>query len=152
PQMPASWLVARANSRQSCATVQAVQIRRAVSICSRAVPVIPMGKNTSGSESRHAERVRQDSRSHSWVRIQVRATNFDLRRYWSRWFGRTAWPRGAVVLGTSPRGEPAPYVETRSRTRGLTWGFVRPPQRCPTFPQHFPKRRWMSGVRGEWEE
>ena len=55
PQMPASWLVASANSRHSSVTWQAVQIRRAVSICSSAGPVVPMGKKTSGSESRHAE-------------------------------------------------------------------------------------------------
>ena len=58
PQTPASWLVARANSRHSSLTGQAVQIRRAVSIWSRAGPVVPMGKKTSGSESRQAERVR----------------------------------------------------------------------------------------------
>ena len=58
PQMPASWLVARANSRHSSFTAQAVQMRRAVSICSSAGPVLPMGKKTSGSESRQAERVR----------------------------------------------------------------------------------------------
>ena len=55
-------------------TVHAVQIRRAVSICSSAGPVLPIGKNTSGSVSRHAERLRHASTSQSWVRIQVSAT------------------------------------------------------------------------------
>src|SRR3954468_18291259 len=74
PQMPASWLVARANSRHSSFTVQAPQMRRAVSICSTAGPLLPMGKNTSGSESRQAERVRHALTSQSCVRTQVSAT------------------------------------------------------------------------------
>src|SRR6188768_3425885 len=72
--MPASWLVARANSRHSSLTVHAPQIRRAVSICSTAGPLLPMGKNTSGSESRQAERVRHALTSQSCVRTQVSAT------------------------------------------------------------------------------
>src|SRR3954463_2656993 len=74
PQIPASWLVARANSRHSSLTVHAPQILRAVSICSTAGPLLPIGKNTSGSESRHAERVRHALTSQSCVRTQVNAT------------------------------------------------------------------------------
>ena len=75
PQIPASWLVASANSRHSSFTAQAVQMRRAVSICSRAGPLLPMGKKTSGSESRQAERVRHALTSQSCVRTQVSATH-----------------------------------------------------------------------------
>ena len=65
PQMPASWLVASANSMHSSRTGQAAQMRRAVSICSSAGPLLPMGKKTSGSESRQAERSRHSATSQS---------------------------------------------------------------------------------------
>src|SRR3954464_1801548 len=76
PQIPASWLVASANSRHSSLTAQALQMRRAVSICSTAGPLLPIGKKTSGSESRQAERVRHALTSQSCVRTQVSANAF----------------------------------------------------------------------------
>ncbi len=75
PQIPASWLVARANSRHSRATWQAVQMRRAVSICSSGVAGDPDREEhvgvgvPAGGAAAPARRVSQ-----SCVRIQVSAT------------------------------------------------------------------------------
>ena len=49
PQIPDSWLVARANSRHGSLASQAWQTRLAASICSMAGPVVPTGKKRSGS-------------------------------------------------------------------------------------------------------
>ena len=74
PQMPDSWFVARANSRQLSRASQVAHTAFARMICSTAGPVLPTGKNKSGSVSRHAARPRQSSISHSMLRVQVRAT------------------------------------------------------------------------------
>ena len=74
PQTPDSWFVARANSRHSSLASHCRHTILAASIWSRAGPVVPIGKNRSGSVSRHDARVRQSSRSQSWERLQVRAT------------------------------------------------------------------------------
>ncbi len=74
PQTPASWFVARANSRQSSRASQARQTALAASIWSNAGPVVPTGKNKSGSVYRQDARRRQSSTSHSYGRFQMRAT------------------------------------------------------------------------------
>jgi len=65
PQTPASWLVARANSRHSSRASHARHTTLAASIWSRARPVVPTGKNRSGSVSRQDAFWRQSSTSHS---------------------------------------------------------------------------------------
>ncbi len=74
PQIPDSWLVANANSRQDRTDSQLQHTCLADSICSIAAPVLPTGKNRSGSVSRHAARSRQSSTSHSMLRLQAKAT------------------------------------------------------------------------------
>ena len=74
PQTPASWLVARANSRQAACTSHCRHTALAAAICSMAGPVLPTGKNRSGSVSRQAAWSRQSSVSHSKGRLQVSAT------------------------------------------------------------------------------
>ena len=74
PQTPDSWLVARAKSRQVSWTSQLRQTRLADSIWSTAGPVVPMGKNRSGSVLRQAANCRQSPSSHSTVRFHMRAT------------------------------------------------------------------------------
>ena len=74
PHTPDSWLVARAKSRHGSSASQPRQTRLAASIWSMAGPVVPMGKNRSGSVFLQAARSRQSSSSHSTVRFQTRAT------------------------------------------------------------------------------
>ena len=71
---PDSWLVARAKSRQVSWTSQLRQTRLADSIWSTAGPVVPMGKNRSGSVLRQAANCLQSPSSHSTVRFHMRAT------------------------------------------------------------------------------
>ena len=59
PQTPASWPDSRAHWRQVSTTGQRRQTLLASSIWRRAGPVFPTGKNSSGSLSRHAARLRQ---------------------------------------------------------------------------------------------
>jgi aryl-alcohol dehydrogenase-like predicted oxidoreductase len=59
PQMPESWLVSKANSRHSTRTVHSPHTCRARSIWTRALPVVPTGKNKSGSVSRQMACFRQ---------------------------------------------------------------------------------------------
>ena len=54
PQIPESWLVSRANSRHSARTSHSPHTCLAFSSWSRAMPVVPIGKNSSGSVSRHS--------------------------------------------------------------------------------------------------
>ena len=54
PQTPASWPDSRADSRQSARTGHRPQTRFAASTCSSEGPVVPIGKNSSGSSSRQA--------------------------------------------------------------------------------------------------
>ena len=54
PHTPESWLVARAYSRHGAWASHCRQTALAFSICSMAGPVVPTGKNRSGSVSRHA--------------------------------------------------------------------------------------------------
>jgi hypothetical protein len=68
PHTPYSWLVVMANSRHAFCAGQARQNDLAASICSIAWPVTPIGKNRSGSRSRHTASSRQ-SRSFQFVRI-----------------------------------------------------------------------------------
>src|SRR5919106_4076888 len=99
-------------------------MRLAVSICSSAMPVLPMGKKTSGSESRHAERARHVFASQSWVLIQVRATRPPCSR------SSAYVPRGVLVRTfTSRSSGPARPSRQREDTgddhqgaRGLTCG------------------------------
>src|SRR5829696_8085612 len=74
--MPLSWLVTRAYSRQAVCASQAWQTALALAICSIAGPVVPTGKNRSGSVSRQAALSRQSSRSmdRDMLRLCVRAT------------------------------------------------------------------------------
>ena len=65
PQTPASWLVARANSRHSSRASHARHTILAASIWSMADPVVPTGKKRSGSVSRQDAFCRQSSTSHS---------------------------------------------------------------------------------------
>src|SRR5437764_5469635 len=76
PHTPDSWLVARANSRQADWASHWWQTDLAFSICSMAGPVVPTGKNRSGSVSRQADRSRQSSFCTERVRErdEVRAT------------------------------------------------------------------------------
>ncbi len=74
PQTPDSWLVARAKSRQVSWTSQLRHTRLADSIWSTAGPVVPMGKNRSGSVLRQAANCLQSPSSHSTVRFHMRAT------------------------------------------------------------------------------
>ena len=74
PQMPDSWFVARANSRQLSRASQVPHTPLAAMICSTAGPVLPTGKKRSGSVSRQAARSLQSSTSHSMLRVQVKAT------------------------------------------------------------------------------
>jgi hypothetical protein len=53
PHTPDSWLVARANSRHSSLASHNRHTILAASIWSSAGPVVPIGKNRSGSVSRH---------------------------------------------------------------------------------------------------
>ena len=54
PQTPASWPLSTAHCRQGSITGQRRHTCLASSIWSRAGPVFPMGKNSSGSTSRQA--------------------------------------------------------------------------------------------------
>lgn len=74
PQIPDSWFVARANSRQGSSASQAKQTLFAASICSIAGPVVPIGKKRSGSVFRQAATFRQSSASHSTERFHIKAT------------------------------------------------------------------------------
>src|SRR4029453_2174967 len=76
PQMPLSWVVVRAYSRQACCTSHVRHTALAFSICSMAGPVVPTGKNRSGSVSRQALSSRQSLRSmdRDRLRLCVRAT------------------------------------------------------------------------------
>jgi two-component sensor histidine kinase len=62
PQTPASWPDSSAHRRQGSATGHRLQTALASSICNRAGPVLPIGKNSSGSSSRQAARWRQSMR------------------------------------------------------------------------------------------
>lgn len=74
PHTPESWLVTRANSRQSLLASHVSQTALADSICSIAGPVVPTGKKRSGSVSWHAANDRQLSSTSVRLRISVNAT------------------------------------------------------------------------------
>ena len=59
PQTPASWPLSSAHVRQASTTAQRRQTAFASSICISAGPVLPIGKNSSGSSSRQAAPWRQ---------------------------------------------------------------------------------------------
>ena len=59
PHTPWSWPASRAQARHCSRTSQRRQTCLASSIWRIAGPVLPIGKNSSGSSSRHAERLRQ---------------------------------------------------------------------------------------------
>ena len=59
PQTPESWPERSAQSRHDCTTGQRRQTAFACSICTTAGPVVPIGKNSSGSSSRQSARWRQ---------------------------------------------------------------------------------------------
>ena len=59
PHTPASWFVSKAHSRQCALTSQRRHTALARSTWSSAGPVVPMGKKSSGSSSRHAALWRQ---------------------------------------------------------------------------------------------
>src|SRR4051812_31066766 len=109
PQTPASWLVARANSRHSWLAVQTSQISFAASIWSRAMPVAPTGKKSSGFESRQSERSRQSSASQSCVRTQVSVTA--CLSVWAT----PLWP---MRLRTEASKRRPRYERTRTRCKG----------------------------------
>ena len=56
PQTPASWPLSSAQARHSLTTGQRRQTDFASAICSRAGPLVPTGKNSSGSSSRQIAR------------------------------------------------------------------------------------------------
>lgn len=82
PHTPASWPVSRAQRKQVSSTSQRRHTAFASSICSNAGPVFPIGKNSSGSSSRHTARCRQSM----------------------RWFSPS--PRGALVVVSATGGIP----------------------------------------------
>lgn len=65
PQTPESWPVSRAQRRQSSTTGHRRHTALASSIWTNAGPVLPIGKNNSGSSSRQAASWRQSMRNHS---------------------------------------------------------------------------------------
>ena len=71
PHTPESWLVARAYSRHGAWASHWRHTALAFSICSMAGPVVPTGKNRSGSVSRHRATSRQSSRSMVSCRVRV---------------------------------------------------------------------------------
>lgn len=74
PHTPESWLVESANSRHSRFASQVSQTALAAAICSSASPVVPTGKNRSGSVSRQAESALQLSFAVFRLRLEVSAT------------------------------------------------------------------------------
>lgn len=65
PHTPESWPVSSAHRKQSSTTGQRRQTALASSIWTNAGPVLPIGKNNSGSSSRQAASWRQSMRDHS---------------------------------------------------------------------------------------
>ncbi len=100
PQTPESWLVVRAKSRHSTRTVHSLHTCFARSIWVSAVPVVPTGKNSSGSVSRHRAWSRQVGSAAPRARLDARIDTDVLLR------GRgTSAPTGRENYGTIVRND-----------------------------------------------
>jgi len=73
PQTPSSWRESMAQLRQSSMTSQRRQTALASSVWMSAGPVLPMGKNNSGSKPRQA------ARSRHVIRIMLLVSRWDVR-------------------------------------------------------------------------
>ena len=72
PQTPASCAVSRAHWRQGSRTGHNVQMALAASTWASAGPVVPTGKNSSGSTSRQRARWRQSINFLAFLRLRLR--------------------------------------------------------------------------------
>jgi hypothetical protein len=72
PQTPASCAVSSAHCRQGSRTGHSVQMALAASTWASAGPVVPTGKNSSGSTSRQRARWRQSIYSLAFLRLRLR--------------------------------------------------------------------------------
>ena len=113
PHTPESWPVSKAHRKQSSTTGQRRQTALASSIWTKAGPVLPIGKNNSGSSSRQAASWRQSMRDHS---ICADALGLPaLVNALTRWL-----PLGGEGLLHWPTGEGGQPVKTRARIGSQT--------------------------------
>jgi len=122
PHTPASWRVSIAQLRQVSMTSQRWQTALASSICRNAGSVLPIGKKSSGSSSRHAARSRQvirigllvrlgaadrenESTDHrAGPRVEGKGLPLRLKRFWPfrANLAKSVYPRPRLQIGGRP--------------------------------------------------
>ena len=115
PQTPWSCPASRAHWRHCSRTSQRRHTCLASSIWRMAGPVLPIGKNSSGSSSRHAERWRQ-----SMAGVSFFLDTFGWSESWCRWGGGAAGGHTAGTAGRQPRRVRPACRELDRYTRGIS--------------------------------